>query len=71
MSKRFPVHAIESAPEAARPTLESVEKRLGMLPNLFGVLATAPVAGAAYESTMTLLSQKGRLSPAEPHAWEG
>ena len=43
----FPVHTRESAPEASRPLLDAAAEKFGMVPNLMGVLATAPAALAA------------------------
>lgn len=44
----FPVHTRESAPEAARPFLDAAKQKFGMVPNLMGVLATAPAALGSY-----------------------
>ena len=41
--KPFPVHSIDSAPEAARPSLETLQNAFGMIPNIAGVMATSPV----------------------------
>lgn len=43
MMKPFPVHSIDSAPEAARPSLETLQNAFGMIPNIAGVMATSPV----------------------------
>lgn len=40
----FPIHTVESAPAAARETLEAATKKFGFLPNLLGELAAAPAA---------------------------
>src|SRR5882757_1121824 len=40
---RFPVYALDSAPEAAKPALRDVQARFGMIPNLAGAMATSPV----------------------------
>jgi alkylhydroperoxidase family enzyme len=40
---RFPVHTLDSAPEASRPALREVEARFGMIPNLAAAMATSPV----------------------------
>lgn len=44
----FPLHTVESAPEAARPLLEQARQRLGFVPNLYGHLAEAPTALGGY-----------------------
>ncbi|MGN1290040.1 MAG: carboxymuconolactone decarboxylase family protein, partial [Bradyrhizobium sp.] len=40
---RFPVHTLDSAPEASKPSLREVEARFGMIPNLAATMATSPV----------------------------
>jgi len=39
---------IESAPVASQPMLEAVKKQLGMVPNLFRLVATSPAALEGY-----------------------
>ena len=58
------IHTVESAPEKSRPTLESVRKSYGFIPNLFGALAESPAAVESYLAISGALS-RGRLSPAE------
>ena len=41
--ERFPVHTIDSAPEASKSALRDVQARFGMIPNLAGAMATSPV----------------------------
>jgi alkylhydroperoxidase family enzyme len=41
--ERFPVHTIDSAPEASKSALAGVQSRFGMIPNLAGAMATSPV----------------------------
>ena len=40
---RFPVHTIDSAPEASRSAMRDVQARFGAIPNLAGARATSPV----------------------------
>ncbi|WP_407148549.1 carboxymuconolactone decarboxylase family protein [Bradyrhizobium sp. ORS 86] len=40
---RFPVHTLDSAPQASKASLRDVEARFGMIPNLAGAMATSPV----------------------------
>src|SRR5262249_41530964 len=40
----FIVHTRETAPAGSRPLLESVEKALGFIPNLYAVFAESPAA---------------------------
>ena len=40
---RFPVHNLDSAPDASKSALRDVQARFGMIPNLAGAMATSPV----------------------------
>jgi AhpD family alkylhydroperoxidase len=40
---RFPIHTLDSAPEASKSALRDVEARFGMIPNLAAAMATSPV----------------------------
>lgn len=46
----FPIHTPEDAPEASRAGLEGAQKKMGMVPNLLGILAGAPAALASYQN---------------------
>jgi alkylhydroperoxidase family enzyme len=46
--QRFPVHTLESAPQAAKSALRDVQTRFGMIPNLAGAMATSPVLAEAF-----------------------
>jgi len=46
--ERFPVHTLESAPQASKSALQDVQKRFGMIPNLAGAMATSPVLAEAF-----------------------
>ncbi|WP_341477963.1 carboxymuconolactone decarboxylase family protein [Pelistega ratti] len=50
MMSTFPIHTIESAPEAAKPVLQAVQSANGFIPNLIGVLANAPTALETYRT---------------------
>src|SRR5882724_3080437 len=39
----FPVHSLESAPEASKPALRDLQSAFGMIPNIAGAMATSPV----------------------------
>jgi uncharacterized peroxidase-related enzyme len=54
---RFTTHTIDSAPAAARPTLEGAKKVLGFVPNLYANLAEAPTALEAYTSLSAIFSK--------------
>src|SRR6516164_441865 len=45
---RFPVHTLESAPQASKSALQEVQKRFSMIPNLAGAMATSPVLAEAF-----------------------
>ena len=47
----FPIHTLETAPEAARPLLEASLKANGRIPGLHGVMAAAPALLEAYQAT--------------------
>jgi len=55
----FPVHTRESAPETARPILDTVAGMFGFLPNLFGVMATSPALAEAYTSLSGIFEKSG------------
>ncbi len=44
----FPIHTIETAPEAGKPLLETSLKNNGRIPGLHGTMADAPELLAAY-----------------------
>jgi uncharacterized peroxidase-related enzyme len=60
----FPVHTKETAPSAALPIFEAVEKKYGFVPNLVGVMATSPALAEAYVTLSGILGKTG-LTPAE------
>lgn len=63
---QFTIHDEHSAPEASQPILAGVRKSLGFIPNLYGVLAEAPVAAEAY-SALTDLVTRSSFTPVERH----
>jgi len=61
---RIPTPAtIEAAPTAAQPLLEAVKKQLGVVPNLFRLVANSPAALEGYVSLSGALG-KGQLPAA-------
>ena len=60
----FPVHTRESAPEASRPLLDTANQKFGMVPNLMGVLASAPAALGSYLAVTGEL-EASSLTPVE------
>jgi alkylhydroperoxidase family enzyme len=39
----FPVHTLDTAPEAAKPALQALNAAFGFIPNIAGAMATSPV----------------------------
>jgi AhpD family alkylhydroperoxidase len=60
----FTRHTVDTAPDAARPTLEGAQKSLDFVPNLFAIMAEAPSLLNAYAQLGELLNQSS-FSPAE------
>lgn len=60
----FPVHTLDSAPEASKALLEATRKAWGFVPTLQGTLAESPVALEAHETLFRLVGQS-TLTPAE------
>ncbi len=54
---RIAVPAREAVPEAAKPLLDAVEKKLGAVPNLFRLMATSPAVLDGYLSKSAALSR--------------
>ena len=54
---------IEEAPEASRPLLEAIRKRMGSVPNVFRMMPNSPVVLEAYTGMSGALA-KGQLDPA-------
>lgn len=55
----------KSAPAGSRPILEATQKKLGTIPNLFGVLAGSPVALGAYTALDRLQSESEAFDATE------
>jgi uncharacterized peroxidase-related enzyme len=60
----FPIHTVESAPASARDFLAGTQKALGFVPNLLGVMASAPALAKAYGAMIQLFDQTS-FSPTE------
>ncbi len=41
--RSFPIHSIETAPDASKPALEALQGAFGFIPNIAGAMATSPV----------------------------
>jgi uncharacterized peroxidase-related enzyme len=66
MTRIAPI-SLEHATDTTRPLLEGVQKKIGFLPNLFRVLANAPVALTSYLQISATLA-KTSLSATEKEA---
>jgi len=53
----FKLYDIESAPAESRPLLEGAKKEMGMVPNVFGVMAESPEILKAYNQLNELFTQ--------------
>jgi uncharacterized peroxidase-related enzyme len=60
MSRLFTPSTIQAAPEASRPMLDAVKKQLGVVPNLFRLVANSPAALEGYLGLSAALG-KGKL----------
>lgn len=67
MRDMFTINTIESAPESARPLLQKVEKGMGRVPNLLGIMAASPAALEGYLTLSGLFNGKAQFTPAEAH----
>jgi len=62
----FTIHTSDSAPTGSKDLLEDVKERYGQIPNVYGVLAEAPVAVEAYDALGSLL-MRSSFTPTERH----
>jgi AhpD family alkylhydroperoxidase len=62
----FTIHTAESAPAESKGLLEATKQRVGQIPNLYGVLAEAPIAVEAYDALGALL-MRSSFTPTERH----
>jgi AhpD family alkylhydroperoxidase len=62
----FTIHSPATAPAASQPMLEDLQKSIGFIPALYGVLAEAPKALEAYEVLANLFKGTS-LSTTEQH----
>ncbi|QDE32360.1 carboxymuconolactone decarboxylase family protein [Shewanella polaris] len=53
----FTIHTFESAPEESKAILEGAKKQMGMVPNLFAVLAESPSTLKAYQQLHQLFTE--------------
>ncbi|MDU0353548.1 carboxymuconolactone decarboxylase family protein [Paraglaciecola aquimarina] len=65
------IHTIESAPEASKPLLEGSLKAFGMVPNLHGVLASAPTILEGYQKLHELFTNTSFDAEELTVVWQG
>lgn len=63
--RHFPMHTIESAPEASKQAMQWYQENFGMVPNLAQILANSPALLLSYWQTQLNLLQHGALSKQE------
>lgn len=64
-SPRFPVHTIDSAPEAAREPLRRLERQLGAVPNLAAAMAGAPALLEGFLGLREVFYARSSFTPLE------
>ncbi|GGD66559.1 carboxymuconolactone decarboxylase family protein [Lacimicrobium alkaliphilum] len=69
MSK-FPLYDKNSAPEDSKKMLEDAEKSMGMVPNLFAVMAGSPAVLEAYQTLNQLFTQSGLSDEEQTVVWQ-
>ncbi len=62
----FTIHTQQTAPAASNPLLDKLQKAIGFVPGLYGVLAEAPKALEAYD-VLSGLFKGSSLTAAEQH----
>ncbi|MBE0493748.1 MAG: carboxymuconolactone decarboxylase family protein [Thiomicrospira sp.] len=60
----FPLHTLDTAPEASKNLLKQTQKNFGFLPNLIAVMASSPAITEAYLTVGDIFA-KSSLSPTE------
>lgn len=65
------IHSIDSAPAASKPLLEKSQNAYGMVPNLHGVLASAPSALQAYQQIHELFVNTSFNAEELTVVWQG
>ena len=53
----FTIHSLDTAPQKSRLILQTTQKQLGFIPNLFGTMAESPAVLEAYQSLAVLFDQ--------------
>ena len=53
----FTIHTLDTAPQASRQILQSTEKQLGFIPNLYAVFAESPISLEALQTLSDLFDK--------------
>lgn len=61
---RFPIHTLDTAPDASKPFVDGAKKAFGLVPNLIGEFAESPAVIRGYLALSEAYKQSG-LSPLE------
>jgi AhpD family alkylhydroperoxidase len=61
----FTIHTAESAPDASREALATLERTIGFIPNLAGTIAGSPTALQGFVAMQSALRRSAQLSPLE------
>ena len=56
---KFKVHSLASAPAESKMILEAVQKNMGMIPNLIGIMAENPATVKAYTTLSEIFANAG------------
>lgn len=64
MSRVFPAHTVESAPDEVREAMEAMHKKMGFIPSMLAKFAEAPALLMAYQAA-TPHFEKASLTPTE------
>jgi uncharacterized peroxidase-related enzyme len=67
---QFDVHSVATAPAASKPLLQAAQRAIGMVPNLFGVLAEAPAVLEAYQTLDQLFNQTSLTAEDRTVVWQ-
>ncbi|MEL6369522.1 MAG: carboxymuconolactone decarboxylase family protein [Pseudomonadota bacterium] len=65
----YPIHTVETAPDAAKPLLEKSRKAYNMIPNLHAAMATSPQLLEAYQVVGDLFSKTSLTATERNVVW--
>ncbi len=65
MKSDFPIHTVDTAPDASRPALQKLQASVGMIPNLAAAMAESPALIHAFVHLRHQLETGGSFTAAE------